>query len=295
MARSRNIKPGFFANEHLATLPPITRLLFIGLWTLADRDGRLEDRPTKIKMQLFAADDVDVSACLTQLAEAGEPFIRRYVVDGVAVIQIVNWDAHQKPHHQEASSGLPPMPSATELDSHQGANPVRTKVRSEIAPRCERDSHQGAKRGKEVRGNQERGDQGKGDRERGERESGIGDQGRTLLGIPADRGLQSVTPENVFDYFRASNAATKPTKLSNERRKKLQTRLRATDWPWREAIDKLPIPNDAKFTFQPDLDWLIENDTNARKLAEGRYDARSGGNAQTQNNLAAVEAFANGR
>jgi len=42
--RSRNIKPGFFKNEIIAEMPTETRLLFIGLWLLADREGRLEDR-----------------------------------------------------------------------------------------------------------------------------------------------------------------------------------------------------------------------------------------------------------
>ena len=44
MARARNIKPGFFKNELLVGLPYEYRLLFIGLWTIADRDGRFEDR-----------------------------------------------------------------------------------------------------------------------------------------------------------------------------------------------------------------------------------------------------------
>ena len=44
MPGARNIKPAFFANEFLAELPCEARLLFIGLWTLADRRGRLEDR-----------------------------------------------------------------------------------------------------------------------------------------------------------------------------------------------------------------------------------------------------------
>jgi len=39
MARSRNIKPGFFKNDHLVELPFEYRLLFAGLWTLADREG----------------------------------------------------------------------------------------------------------------------------------------------------------------------------------------------------------------------------------------------------------------
>ena len=53
MARARNIKPGLFSNEVIAELPAFDRLLFIGLWCLADREGRLEDRPKRIKMELF--------------------------------------------------------------------------------------------------------------------------------------------------------------------------------------------------------------------------------------------------
>ena len=36
MARARNIKPAFFDNDELAENEPLGRLLFIGLWTLAD-------------------------------------------------------------------------------------------------------------------------------------------------------------------------------------------------------------------------------------------------------------------
>ncbi len=59
MARARNIKPGFFRNAELVELPFEARLLFIGLWTIADREGRLEDRPKQIKMEVFPADNVD--------------------------------------------------------------------------------------------------------------------------------------------------------------------------------------------------------------------------------------------
>ena len=50
MSRARNIKPAFFKNELLAELDAFDRLLFIGLWCLADREGRTEDRPKRIKM-----------------------------------------------------------------------------------------------------------------------------------------------------------------------------------------------------------------------------------------------------
>ena len=54
MARARNIKPGFFKNEDLAECSPWARLCFAGLWTLADREGRLEDRANVIQDELDA-------------------------------------------------------------------------------------------------------------------------------------------------------------------------------------------------------------------------------------------------
>lgn len=105
MARARNIKPGFFKNADLVETSFETRLLFVGLWTLADREGRLQDRPKQIKMELFPADNVDVDACLNELTQFD--FIRRYVADGKKVIQIVSFSKHQIPHGKEADSQLP--------------------------------------------------------------------------------------------------------------------------------------------------------------------------------------------
>ena len=106
MARSRNIKPGFFTNDKLVDLPFETRLLFIGLWTLADKAGRLANRPKKIKMELFPADNVDVEPMLGALESAG--FIDCYTAYGVACIAVNNWNKHQSPHHTERATTLPP-------------------------------------------------------------------------------------------------------------------------------------------------------------------------------------------
>lgn len=105
MARARGIKPGFFTNDYLVELPFSTRLLFIGIWTIADKEGRLMDRPKKIKMEVFPADDVDCELALTQLADKG--FIHRYEAGGTRYIQIVNWRKHQNPHIKETDSVIP--------------------------------------------------------------------------------------------------------------------------------------------------------------------------------------------
>lgn len=106
MARSRNIKPAIMDNESLADLPPLTRLLFIYIWMLADREGRLEDRPARIAVQALPYDrDVDAHAILDALQASG--FIVRFSAAGKKVIQITNFVKHQAPHGTERDSDLP--------------------------------------------------------------------------------------------------------------------------------------------------------------------------------------------
>ena len=111
MPRSRNIKPGFFKNEGLGSLPFEARILFVGLWTLADRMGRLEDRPVRIAAELFPYDrDIgpeDVNSWLDNLASSPEVFIVRYAIGGARYLQISNFAKHQTPHFKEKASTIP--------------------------------------------------------------------------------------------------------------------------------------------------------------------------------------------
>lgn len=109
MARIRTVKPELFKNEELAELPATARLLFIGLFCLADKEGRLEDRPKRIKAELFPYDSVDAHDLLSRLQSAG--FIRRYEVGELKVIQVVNFTKHQVIRGSEAlsESHYPPI------------------------------------------------------------------------------------------------------------------------------------------------------------------------------------------
>ena len=125
MARARNIKPGFFANDRLAECDPLARILFAGLWTIADRAGRMEDRPKRIRAAILPYDDCDIDALLSQLDAGG--FIQRYQAGGMALIQVLAFDKHQNPHKNEAESTLP-APSADEVKAEQ--NDVTTEQHS---------------------------------------------------------------------------------------------------------------------------------------------------------------------
>jgi hypothetical protein len=110
VARIRSLKPSFFKNEDLARLSFAHRLLYEGLWCWADRDGRLEDRPTRLKAEIFPYDELDVESLLSDLDKAG--FIRRYVVGRMNVIAIPRFLKHQFPRNDERSNNLPAPPKA---------------------------------------------------------------------------------------------------------------------------------------------------------------------------------------
>lgn len=105
MARSRNLKPSFFTNDRLAEIEPLGRLLFAGLWTIADREGRLEDRPKRIKAEILPYDNADTDKLLLDLQAAG--FILRYSVNGGRFIQVLAFAKHQNPHVREGPSTIP--------------------------------------------------------------------------------------------------------------------------------------------------------------------------------------------
>ena len=115
--RARNLKPGFFQNEYLAELQPLARILFCGLWCSADRNGRLEYRPKKIKAEILPYDDVDVVLLVGDLERSPDRFITRYLVAGREYIQISNFSSHQEPHPKEKA--LWPAPEEPDSASNQ--------------------------------------------------------------------------------------------------------------------------------------------------------------------------------
>lgn len=103
MARARNIKPSFFDNDELSENDPLGRLLFIGLWTLADYQGNLEWRSKRIKKQLLAYDECDIDTLAINLDKSG--FIRFYSDGENLFVNILNFTKHQNPHKNERIKG----------------------------------------------------------------------------------------------------------------------------------------------------------------------------------------------
>lgn len=95
MPRIRTIKPEFWADEKLAPLPVIDRLVFLGLVSMADDAGRLIDSVRQIDGMLFPFTEDTCGPSLETLARLSR--IRRYTSEsGQRLIQIEGWERHQK-------------------------------------------------------------------------------------------------------------------------------------------------------------------------------------------------------
>ena len=112
------MKPDFFKDEDIKDLPYEARLFFAGMWCFADKEGRIEDRPQRLKVEIMPYDNIDAEKILCLLSEpkkgSNKPFIFRYSVNNENYIQILSWHKHQKPHHTEKESLIPPAPPLME-------------------------------------------------------------------------------------------------------------------------------------------------------------------------------------
>lgn len=114
MARIRTVKPALFRHYDLYKAEKETklplRLAWIGLFTVADREGRFKWRPEEIKPDVLPFDDkVDFGDVLDALGLHG--FVEKYEIDGESYGHIPKWRLHQIINNKEAHSLIPPPTS----------------------------------------------------------------------------------------------------------------------------------------------------------------------------------------
>lgn len=106
MARIRSVKPEYFDDPDIGQLSAEAALVFIGLWTQADRAGRLVDDLRRLKVRLRPYSTCDFDAVLAELVDAG--FLIRYQSEaGARLLQVRTFSKHQKCHKDEKDSVLP--------------------------------------------------------------------------------------------------------------------------------------------------------------------------------------------
>ncbi len=107
MARIRTIKPEFWTDPLMVSLPYEVRLFYIGLWNFADDWGCLENEPLRLRLQVLPADPVDAEELVETLIRHGR--LERLVdADGTVFLHLAKFEEHQKVDKRSASKyGLP--------------------------------------------------------------------------------------------------------------------------------------------------------------------------------------------
>jgi hypothetical protein len=112
--RIRTHKPELYIHEELNRLeqdfPHLKPMLvFLGLMTHSDREGRFAWRPKQLKLAILPFVEFDFNATMALLVEAG--LLRSYEAKGKAYGFYPTWWEHQRPNKREPLSKIPAPPA----------------------------------------------------------------------------------------------------------------------------------------------------------------------------------------
>ena len=114
MARKRQIDPDIWTSEQFINLSLEARLMFIGLISLADDEGRLKGNPLYLKTNLYPADNYTTDKINKWRDEVINQLLTRlYHVDGQEFLWLPNFKKYQY-MTKRFSSKLPPFEAKLE-------------------------------------------------------------------------------------------------------------------------------------------------------------------------------------
>lgn len=105
MARQRFIHPEIWKDPVFGRLTPQEQVLFIGLFSIADDDGRTNADPAFLKSELFTYKDYTnkkVQAIRDAVVEK-VPSVHLYRGKGLDLIALLKWSEYQKPKYPKPS------------------------------------------------------------------------------------------------------------------------------------------------------------------------------------------------
>jgi hypothetical protein len=111
VARQRFIHPEIWKDPVFGRLQPQEQVLFIGLFSIADDDGRTNADPAYLRSELFAYKDYTAKKVKTlrDSVVAKVPSVHLYHAKGVDLIALLKWDDYQKPKYRKPSKLAAPF------------------------------------------------------------------------------------------------------------------------------------------------------------------------------------------
>jgi hypothetical protein len=129
------IDPSFWEDEKLGECEPVVRLLFMGLISQADDDGRLKGHPSLLRSNIFPYDEMTITADQVDgwlsILE-GHRLIRRYEVGRQKYIDVPNFKKHQTINKPQKSK-LPEYygSSTVVVQEDDGSDTAQKKLKEE--------------------------------------------------------------------------------------------------------------------------------------------------------------------
>lgn len=253
MARRRMIDPKFWGDETIGKLDAQERLFYIGLFSLADDEGRICGSPAYLRSQIYPYDDTPLDSIVTwtlHLKDIG--LIHIYddpTGNGSTYIDHPKWLKYQRIDNP-APSLLPPCPL---FRSHwRKPRTVIKKPHTDSKNDSKNDSRVKERKLKKIKGKEVR------------------EERKRIKDIPFVELFNSTCP-----------SLQKIEEVTRTRLDKIKTRLKEhPDLKWWSTVferaDKMNFTYEKGAhkgkVWRPSFDWLIENDNNAVKVAEGHYE-----------------------
>jgi hypothetical protein len=94
--RIRTVKPEFWTDTFMVSLPPLARLIYISLWSLADDHGYITDESERLAMEVMPKEDAQVFDDWLQLFVAAGRLEQFAAPDGSLYLRVAKWEKHQR-------------------------------------------------------------------------------------------------------------------------------------------------------------------------------------------------------
>ena len=137
--RIRTIKPELFRWEPFGRLPDQLQVLFCGLVSMADDDGRLQELPLAIIGHVFPYKRISPRRVTVMIATLGRGgLVQRYEAGGERLLSIVGWHEHGHPLYQRINRRTDsrlPAPPADGVSPDQGVFLTEASVRPHVGNR----------------------------------------------------------------------------------------------------------------------------------------------------------------
>ncbi len=201
MPRIRTLKPEIWQDEALGRCPQGARLLYVGMITQADDEGRLRSAPPLLRSAIFPYDESltsrRISEWLGALADA--QLIRAYTARGESYAELTGW------HHQKVDRPSPStIPTYEQRDKSRGTEPKPPNAGDSPKPR--RDLDERSTQARSARGG-----------------SGIKDQGRDQGSGIKDHGTNRA--REIFDHWTGQPGLIQHKALTSDTEKAIRKAL----------------------------------------------------------------------